>query len=187
MLTPAARDAMLAALQVASMSVHFANPGTSGANEVAGVARQPCSFGPAASGQRVLSSTVAFSIPAGTTAVFLGLWLNDGSFAGYVPLGGNERRFEVDANAITGTGLTVVDGQRVVFLGSSVPSGVTAGTPLYAVNATASSFQVSSTEGGSPLLLGDSYSEACVVSPVAVDVYGSPGTLLANAVTIRLP
>lgn len=187
MLTAAARNAMLGALSLSSISCHSAYPGDTGANEVAGVARQSCSFGAASGGQRVQDAPITFSIPAGVTVSFFGLWSPASLFLGSIPNGGRECRFEIDSNAVVAPDAVVAEGTPIVFTGSTVPTGVTAGTIYYAVNVSAPAFQVSTVPAGSPLLLGTTYSDDCSVSAVAVDTFGSPGSLVPSGLTIRVP
>jgi hypothetical protein len=56
-------------------SLHTADPGTNGSNEVAGggYARQQTTWG-AAAGAQITGSTVTFNVPASTTIQFWGIW-----------------------------------------------------------------------------------------------------------------
>ncbi len=60
------------------ISLHTADPGTTGANEVTGgspaYARKAATWGTAASGSRALSSAVVFDVPAGVSITHFGLW-----------------------------------------------------------------------------------------------------------------
>ncbi len=60
------------------ISLHSADPGTTGANEITGgrpaYARKAATWGTAASGTRTLSSAVVFDIPAGVTVSHFGIW-----------------------------------------------------------------------------------------------------------------
>lgn len=84
-LTTASADTMLDAILVPStvyyLSLHTANPGTSGANEVSGgsYARQPITFGSAAAGSKASSGTDATQsftgMPTESGGVpYLGIW-----------------------------------------------------------------------------------------------------------------
>lgn len=65
------------------ISAHTANPGGSGASEVAGgsYARQQTTWGAASNGSRV-GSQVNIPIPGGTTVTYWGLWTSGGVFKG---------------------------------------------------------------------------------------------------------
>jgi hypothetical protein len=65
------------------ISAHTADPGSTGASEVAGgtYARQTTVWGGAAAGERV-GSQVAIPIPAATTVTHWGLWTAGGVFKG---------------------------------------------------------------------------------------------------------
>ncbi len=75
------------------ISMHTADPGTTGASEVTGgspaYARKPASWGTAASGTRSLSSAVVFDIPSGVTVSHFGLW---SAASGGIFLGGDNLR-----------------------------------------------------------------------------------------------
>lgn len=74
--TPAAKNAMLNAIGVTHVSAHTADPGTTGASEVAGgtYARQPITLGAAAGGIKSATTQPAIPIPAGVTVTHLGYW-----------------------------------------------------------------------------------------------------------------
>jgi len=79
-------------LAVTRMSLHSANPGDAGSNELVNVvgstyARQICSFAAAAGGQAALSALVTFTyLPSGPVP-YLGLWTTAGEFRGSVASG----------------------------------------------------------------------------------------------------
>lgn len=74
------------------ISLHTADPGTTGASEVTGgspaYARKAATWGTAASGTRTLSTPVVFDVPAGVTITHFGLWsaATSGNFQGGDPL-----------------------------------------------------------------------------------------------------
>lgn len=74
--TNAGKNQMLDNLGVTHVSAHTADPGDTGANEVSGgsYARQPITFGSAASGAIDSSNTPVIPIPAGVTVTHLGYW-----------------------------------------------------------------------------------------------------------------
>ena len=70
---------MLGALGVTQASLHSADPGQNGANEISGgspaYARKAVTFGAAASGSITQSGTdPVFDVPAGATVAFVGYW-----------------------------------------------------------------------------------------------------------------
>lgn len=64
------------------VSLHTADPGATGANEVAGglpaYARQPAVWNAASAGDLTLGATASFDVPAGTTVTHVGVWDADG-------------------------------------------------------------------------------------------------------------
>lgn len=73
----------------AYVSLHYANPGDTGTNEVAGgspaYARKPITWNAASGGALDDSNTQVFDVPAGTTVAFVGFWSapTGGVFYGY--------------------------------------------------------------------------------------------------------
>lgn len=89
--TAAVKNAMLelldetgGAVAVERISLHTADPGTTGASEVAGgsYARQAVAWNPAASGVKANSGSMVFQIPASTTITHVGGWTAGGTFRG---------------------------------------------------------------------------------------------------------
>lgn len=79
-LTVVERNAMLDARTFNGLSLHTADPGTTGANEVSGGTYARATgliFGAANNGRRTCTTQPTFAVPAGTTVAFIGLW--DGS------------------------------------------------------------------------------------------------------------
>lgn len=70
------------------MSLHSADPGTTGANEITGgspaYARKAATWGAASAGVRTLSSQLVFDVPAGVTVTHTGVWsaASGGTFQG---------------------------------------------------------------------------------------------------------
>lgn len=84
----AAKNKMLDALGVAFLSLHSANPGATGANELVGgapaYARKAVTGATAATvGSKQVCGTVVFDIPAGSAVAFIGQWAADGAYLGY--------------------------------------------------------------------------------------------------------
>jgi len=147
------------------ISLHSANPGETGANEVTGgsYARQQAAFGAAAGGTLSNSATISFTgMPAGDV---VGWGVNDAATVGNFFVTGwfstVGRVFVVDAAGITSNDVIspahgFVADDRVVFEqaeGESLPTGVTAGTLYYVLSAglTTDTFNVSTTSGGAEL------------------------------------
>jgi len=68
------------------MSLHSADPGSTGANELSGgsYSRQSCSWNSASGGQAQLSADVTFDVPGGSTVAYVGYWdaASGGNFRG---------------------------------------------------------------------------------------------------------
>lgn len=73
---------------ITHVSLHTADPGTTGTNEVSGgtpaYARKAIAFSAAAAGVADSSNAPAFDVPAGTTVTHIGFWdaLTGGNFLG---------------------------------------------------------------------------------------------------------
>jgi len=91
--TVSGRNLMLEAVRALTltMSAHTADPGESGANEVAGgtYARQSATYGAAANGVINMSNAPSIPIPAGVTVTHVGLW-GDGGLVYVLPLAAAE-------------------------------------------------------------------------------------------------
>lgn len=190
-ITVSGKNAMLDALDIASLSLHTGFPGSTGANEVTGgsYARQSCTFAAAAAGARTLSSAVGVDVPAGDVA-WAGLWASDGTtFVAYSPNGGNPKEFQVDTSADTircpSHGYS--DTQTVVFYGDTCPNPLVEGTVYYVRDATTDTFKVAASSGGSAIDLTTAGGSACLVSKITVEVYGGAGTHTINTWSIGLP
>lgn len=81
----ALRNQMLDLLdQAVQASIHSADPGDTGANQIG--ARQPITWSAAASGSKATTGPVAFDVPAATTVQVVGLWDAGGVFLAAGPL-----------------------------------------------------------------------------------------------------
>jgi hypothetical protein len=84
------RDTMLDQLTTLAThaSLHTADPGITGANEVTGgspaYARKPITWAAASGGSKTLTGSVTFDVPPSTTLTHLGTWsaLSAGTFRG---------------------------------------------------------------------------------------------------------
>lgn len=76
--TTAVKNAMLDAVTVTQMSLHSADPGVTGANEISGgspaYARKAVTLAAAANGARSVASMPVFDVPGGVTVSHWALW-----------------------------------------------------------------------------------------------------------------
>ena len=165
------------------MSLHTAFSLT-GSNEVTGgsYARQTITWASAASRSKASSGNIEFPVAAAVTVAFIGVWDSAGTtFRGMWPNAGTERSYQVDLtnNRIYCEGHGMVDNDRVVFTGATVPTGLTAGTVYYVVGTTAGDpdyFQASATLGGAAIDITAQASADSRVSNIVLETYGSAGT-----------
>lgn len=107
-------DPMLdeAGTQAARVSLHSADPGLTGANELAGgsYARQTPAWAAASGGSVQTSAAMDFSVPGGSTVAWVGLWDGAGTtFMGGVQLTSSES-FSADGTyTITNITLTLAN------------------------------------------------------------------------------
>jgi len=77
------------------VSLHTADPGTTGTDEVTGgsYARVAVTWGAASGGTKSNTGTLAFNVPAGTTITHVGLWddSTNGTFRGGGALGASQQ------------------------------------------------------------------------------------------------
>ncbi len=151
-------DALAALLDQVSLHTAFS---LTGANEVVGgsYARQAITWNAAASGALNSSNAPSFSVPSGNTIRFVGYYdtvPSPDSWMGMVP---NQQvgdvgplRFVVDVTNDTieapAHGFVADDG--IVFIGGTVPGGLTEGVVYYVGAETADDFQVQTTKAASP-------------------------------------
>lgn len=64
--------------QVANLSLHGADPGATGANEIVGVSRKAAVW--TINGTQADAALVTFTVTAGTQIAYVGMWASDGSF-----------------------------------------------------------------------------------------------------------
>jgi hypothetical protein len=147
------------------VSLHTADPGETGASEVAGgsYARQAGSFGAAASGDVTNDAQIEFTnMPAvgGNGVVAFGIFdaVSAGNALWFDWLGNFQwQKFTVQSsdlvgNTITAPGHGLSNDQRVVFTaefgGDTLPTGIVAGTLYWVINAATDTFEISTTQGG---------------------------------------
>jgi hypothetical protein len=192
MFTTAARNLMLDANGTTHVSLHTAYSAT-GLNEASGgspaYARKAITYGAASVETKAATTQPVFDVPPGTYR-FVGRWtaITGGTFLGMEPMGGDEQEFSVDLTAETikvpSHGYSA--DQKIVFIGGTVPGGLTAGTVYFVRNPTTDTFQVGATAGGAAINLTSEPSRACVVSAIVEEVFASQGTLRADTQTLHL-
>jgi hypothetical protein len=140
------------------VSLHTADPGETGASEVAGgsYARQAASFGAASGGQVQNDAILDFAGMPATTVVGFGIW--DAASAGNCLWTGwlstVVRAFVADDTAgdtIRSPGHGFSNDDRVAFEAEDVgtlPTGLSAGTLFWVVNSATDTFKVSTSQGG---------------------------------------
>lgn len=143
----------------AYLSLHTADPGETGANEVAGgsYARQTVTFDAAASGVTQNATLEEFTGMPTATITDAGLWdaVSGGNFLTAIPLGAPARGFAsaiASTDAFTSPAHGLVDDDRVRFRAVSgvgnLPTGLSESTLYFVVSAATDTFQVSATLGG---------------------------------------
>lgn len=104
-------NAMLSAAgsTAATVSLHTADPGTTGANEVAGgsYSRQPITWDPPSAGSLGSAAAVTFDVPASTTVTHIGLW--NGSFLGGIALSSPESYSDAGVYQLTTATITAAN------------------------------------------------------------------------------
>jgi hypothetical protein len=114
-LTNIAKNAMLDELaSVATVvSLHTGDPGTTGANELAGgnpaYARQSISWNAAAGGTLTANSQPTFDVPGDNTVSHFGLWSVGGQFQGGGPLSASEVFAAQGQYTLTSVTVTLTD------------------------------------------------------------------------------
>lgn len=186
-LTTAARNAALNAVAIDNLSLHNAFPGSTGTNELSGggYARQAATFGAASGGVRSLSAIATFTVGAGHTVRWIGLW-GGGVFQGYSPNGGNPKEFQVDVatNAINVPAHGYADGTAIAFYGGTLPGGLVEGTIYYTRNTATDVFYVAATVGGPVIDITSQPAPDCAVSRVIESVYAGADTHVVNTWSI---
>lgn len=141
------------------LSLHTAEPGETGANEVAGgsYARQSITFAVAASGAAANSSAESFTGMPAVTITHAGLWdaSTVGNFLAELPIIATALRgfasLLATADSFVSPAHGLVDTNRVQFRASipgTLPTGLSETTLYFVVTAATDTFQVSLTSGG---------------------------------------
>lgn len=196
MLTDSAANAALdAAIPTGAnntqLSLHSAYS-TSGGNLIG--TRVNSNFAAASARTKSLAASVNFSVPAGTTVAWVGVWNAAGTtFLSTAPNGSTNppKTFQVDLtnDRIICENHGFTNGQQVAFYGGAPPGGLTEGTAYFVVNVTAGdpdTFQVSTTSGGAAINLTAQHAASCVVNLIVPETYASAGTHTINVYTATL-
>lgn len=72
--------ALAYAAEANEVSIHDGDPGTTGANELAGSTRQPLTWTAGTEDGQVVADQVTFVIPDGTLLTHVGIWSTDGTY-----------------------------------------------------------------------------------------------------------
>ena len=186
-LTTAGRNEALNAVAIDTLSLHSGFPGSIGTNELTGggYVRVAGSFGAASGGVRSLSAIATFTVGAGHTVRWVGLW-GGGVFKGYAPNGGSPKEFQASASTdvVTAPGHGYVNTDTIVFYGGTVPSPLVEGTIYFVRDSTTDTFKVAATSGGAAIDLVGAGSGDCVVSRIVENAYGGPGTHTISSFSI---
>jgi hypothetical protein len=186
-LVVSARNAAMDAVTIDSMSLHDGFPGETGANELSGsgYARQTTSFNASSGGVRTLATAETFTVGAGQTVRWIGVWTST-TFRGYSPNGGSPQEFTVAiaTDVVTCLAHGFSDTNTIVFYGGTVPAGLTEGTIYYARDCTTDTFKVAATAGGAAIDLTGTGASDCVVSRIFEDAYAGADTHQITAFTI---
>jgi hypothetical protein len=145
-------------------SLHDGHPVETGANELTGgsYARQTIVFGSASGGTAANTAQEEWDLTGVTsgTVFFVGLWdaVTASNFLWSIPLGGTANTFtgEDTGDLFTSYGHGLANDNRLVLgasPGSALPAGLDEVTIYHVISITASTFQVSLTQGGGAVAL----------------------------------
>lgn len=178
------------------VSLHTAYSAT-GASEVTGgspaYARVAVTWSSAAGQSKSLSGTYTLNVPASTTVEYIGFWdaSTSGNFSGMWPNAAGANAYAFAAPSSTGVllapGSGYSAGQTVVVFaspGSTLPSGLTAGTVYFVKSPSSDSFSLSATNGGAAITLTTDGSG--IIQQIAAETFGSQGTFTITAGSISL-
>lgn len=168
-----------------------------GANEVTGgspaYARVAVTFAsPASSSMALSGGPYSLNVPASTTVQYVGFWSasTSGTFGGMFPAG-NASAFTFTATTASSTfvapGSAYTSNQQVVLFptgGSSLPSGITAGTIYFIKSPSGDTFQLSATSGPGSLLTISSDGSG-IVQAITPEAFGSQGTFSLSGATVN--
>lgn len=149
-------------------------------------------FAAASSRTKALAANCDIAVPGGSSVAWVGAWDSGGTdFIGMTPNGGTIRSFQVDVgnDRILTEGHGLSNDDRCAFFGGTVPAGLTAGTLYHVVGVTAGDpdyFQVSTSQGGSPVNITGQPGLGCWVSKVVIEAYAAAGTHRISTFSVPL-
>lgn len=171
------------------LSAHTAFPGNTGTNEVTGgspaYARKSITWGSAASRSKSWTGDLTFDIPAATTVSFLGLWSasTSGTWRGYLIVGSTGQfAFAIDeaTDKVLCDNHGYSNGDQVVFVGDTAPTGLTEGTIYFVVSSAQDEFKVAATSGGSAIDITGDGGPKSRVSKIVPETFGAQGQFVAK-------
>ena len=177
-----------------NLSLHTDYPGTTQANEVTGgspaYARKTVSWGSASAGAVTQSGSAVFDVPPNTTVKWIGLSTasSSGTGKGAVPIGGaapKEYTVNTSTDVFTSAGHGYVDGDQVVFVNGTPPTGLTAGTIYFVRDSTTDTFKVAATAGGSAIDITGAGAGNAVVCKIVPETYANQGTLTVTNLNVN--
>lgn len=191
-----ARNIMLDAIgaEIDHFSVHTGYPSTTGANEATGgspaYARLAKTWNAASGGTMGDTAAVDFDVAAGTYR-FMGWWdaSSGGNFLGYAPLGGfamKKYTFVAGTDVFTVLAHGYADGEMVVFINGTCPTGLTEGTVYYVRDATTDTFKVAATAGGTAIDVSGTPADSSRVNKIVPQTFASQGVLRETSATLSL-
>lgn len=155
--------------------------------EVAGgsYARQPLTWAAASGGSKTTSAAVSYSSLPACRVQGWAVYSSGGTRKWYGVLSPKTGTAQNTGDTITVTAHGKANGDMVVFQSGYAPAGLAANTTYFVVGATANTFQVSATLGGSVLPI--TADAALIVVGSVLDVPAGAGvTLAAGAVTCSM-
>jgi len=150
-------------------------------------------FSAASARSKALSGPCDITITGAITIKWVGAWSSDGNtFKGMVPNGGSFKRFQIDDtnNKIVCEDHGLIADNKVVFIGTTMPTGITAGTEYFVGTVTAGdpdSFSLSTTAGNAnPVTITGQPSADAQFSKLVQEVYSNAGTHRVSTFTLAL-
>ena len=175
---------------IAFGSLHSAYSAT-GTNELAGggYAREAITWSAASATAKSAASVAApFTVPAGSTVAFVGLWSasSSGTFGGMGPNDAGTLYAATCTNASPGVwtapGSSYSNGSTVVLFnaaGATIPAAFTVGVIYFIVSAAGATFSLSATSGGSAI--NTAGAGAGLVQAITTESFGAAGTFTLSS------
>lgn len=182
------------AATIAYLSLHSGYPGTTQANEISGgspaYARKAVTWGGASAGVATQSGSAVFDVPAGTEVQWIGFSTasTSGTGKGAIPVGSQtpkEYTVDTSTDVFTSAAHGYSDGDKVVFVNGTAPTGLTAGTIYFVRDSTTNTFKVAATAGGSAIDITGVGGANTVVCKIVPETYANQGTLTVSSVALN--